>query len=372
MRILFLASRDWMDPKACGGDLCTTDYARYMAAQGHEVTLLAARYPGSARQEVAQGVRIVRPGRMFFLALHAPLYYLRHRRAFDAVYEEGLASARLPFLAPLYVRKPLVAIWYQINAPIFAEQYPRPLARLLTWAERLVLALHRRCLMLALSDDRKREIVALGFSPEQVEVMPPLMLDSHPGQVKDLPREPLIVWLGKIRRYKCPHHAVEALPQVVKRIPQARLIIAGRRDDEGYEAELLSLAKRLGMEDRVELRLNISEAEKWDLLSRAQVLVVTSPVEGFGIVIVEANRCGTPTVATDGVPHDTLRDGYNGLRVPFGDSEALSRVLVRLLTDDELFEALSRNARRHAEEFSIEDIGRRLEAIFAAATAHAA
>jgi glycosyltransferase involved in cell wall biosynthesis len=372
VRILFLASRDWMDPKACGGDLCTTDYARYLAAQGHEVTLLAARYRGSAREEVVQGVRLVRPGRMFFLALHALLFYLRHRKDFDAVYEEGLASARLPFLAPLYIRRPLVAIWYQVNAPIFRQQYGRALAWLLTWAERLILALHRRCRILALSNDRKQEIVAIGFPPGQVEVMPPLMLDCRPQRVPSLPREPLIVWLGKIRRYKCPRHAVEAMPEVVRRIPEARLVIAGRRDDEAYEAELLELAERLGVKGRVELRLNISEAEKWELLARAQALVVTSPVEGFGIVIVEANRCGTPIVATDGVPSETLRDGYNGLRVPFGDGEALSRVLVRLLSDAQLFETLSRNARRHAGEFSVESVGRRLEEVFAAATARAA
>lgn len=372
MRILFLASRDWLDPNACGGDFCTTDYARVLAGQGHDVTLLAARYSGAAREGMLDGVRVIRPSGIFFLALWAAAYYLRHRGEFDIVYEEGMASVRLPFLAPLYVRKPLVSMWYQINAPIFAEQYSRPVAWLLTWAERFVLAVHSGCAMLTLSAERKEEIVAAGFDADQVEVLPPLMLDSRPPGTPDEVRHPLVVWLGKIRRYKCPHHAVEAMAEVIRHVPDARLIIAGRRDDEGYESELLSLAEKLGIRSHIEIRVNISEEDKWTLLAQAQALVVTSPVEGFGIVIVEANLCGTPIVATEGVPLDTARDGYNGFRVPFADREALASALVRLLSDQPLFETLSRNARLHAEQFSVEGVSLRLEETLAAATARAA
>ncbi len=372
MRVLFLTSRDWHDPKACGGDFCTTDFARYLAAQGHNVTLLAARYPGSSCEERLEGVRIVRPGGMFLLALRAWAFYLRHRNEFDVVYEEGMASVRLPFLAPLYIDKPLVAMWYQLNAPIFSEQYPRSLAWLLAQAERLILTLHRHCKIPTLSGERKAELMALGFPSGQVELIPPLMLDSRPLVMPpERTREPLIVWLGKVRRYKCPHRIIEAMPDVVRQIPQARLVIAGRRDDEEYEAELLSLAQRLSVRNAVEVRVNVSDDDKWELLSRARALVVTSPVEGFGIVIVEANRCGTPVVVTEGVPVEVATEGYNSLRVAFGDRQAMASALVRLLSDHTLFENLSRNARRHAERFSVDHIGRQLEETLAA-TARAA
>lgn len=372
MRILFLASRDWTHPQATGGDACTCDYARHMAARGHEVTLIAARYPGSAPREVLDRVRIVRPGGLFFLAAHAAIYYLRRRGEFDAVFEEGMASVRLPFFAPLYVRRPLVAIWYQLNDRIFSEQYPQPVALVLTWAERLTLAAHRRCLVLALADERRRELLRMGLAPERVRVIPPLMLDSCPDLVEEQPRHPVIVWIGKIRRYKCPHHAIEAMPEVVRQVPEARLIIAGRRDDDEYERELLALAERLGVGKHVEVLPDISDSQKWDLLARARALAVTSPVEGFSIVIVEANRCGTPVVATEGVPVDTAVDGHNGFRVPFADRGALASALVHLLSDRPLFDRFSANARAHALEFSAERGGARLEDAFAVAASQAA
>ncbi len=372
MNLLFLASRDWMDPGACGGDLCTTDYARELAARGHRVTLLVSRYPGSPREETVLGVRILRPGRLFFLALWAFMYYLRRRQEFDAVYQEGLASLRLPFLAPLYVRKPLVTMWYQLHGAIFVEQYGQLRGRILAFAERMLLALHKRHIMLALSEDRRQELIAHGFPHDRVRVVPPPMLDSCHGVAPEAERKPLVVWLGKIRRYKCPHHAVEAMAEVVREVPEARLVIAGRRDDEKYETELRSLANRLGVANHVELRPNIPDDEKWALLASARALVITSPVEGFGIVSVEANQCGTPTVATEGTPIDVVQDGHNGLRVSFGDRRGLASALVRLLTDRMLFDSMSRNAREHAAQFTPDEVSRRLEESFAAATARAA
>lgn len=361
MRILFQASRDWTHPEATGGDACMCDYARYLARRGHDVTVVAARYPGSARSERRDGVHVVRLGGMFFHAVRTAAYYARHRGRFDLVFEEGMASVRLPFLAPLYVRKPLIAVWYQINREIFEEQYSRPIAMALTWAERAVLVLHRRCTVLALTEDRRQEIIDAGCASERVAVIPPLMLDSQWPALAGAAREPLIVWIGKIRRYKCAHHAIEAMPEVVRRVPRARLVIAGRRDDEAYEDELRQLAERLGVAEHVELRLNISDDEKFALLARAKAAAITSPVEGFSIVVIEANRCGTPIVATEGVPLDTAKDGYNGYRVPFNDRAALASALVRVLGDATTFDALSANARHHSEQFSIERTGPRLE-----------
>ena len=73
-------------------------------------------------------------------------------------------------------------------------------------------------------------------------------------------------------------------------------------------------------------------------------LVLPSAIEGFGMVIIEANACGTPAIASDRIPDDALKHGYNGLRYPFGDIQALSVAMIKLLEDKKLWEKLSHNS----------------------------
>jgi glycosyltransferase involved in cell wall biosynthesis len=197
-------------------------------------------------------------------------------------------------------------------------------------------------------------------------VVPPLALDEEALQQPAPPvaqREPLIVWLGKIRRYKCVHHAVEAMARVAQKEPAARQVIAGRRDDRGYEGTLQRMIDDLGLAERVRFHFDLSEDAKFQLLRQARALVVPSPVEGFGIVILEANACGTPAVVSDGVPTESVLQSYNGLRVPFGDIAALAEALLQALSDDSLADVLSRNAVIHARSFSKPSIQRRLEEV---------
>jgi glycosyltransferase involved in cell wall biosynthesis len=64
------------------------------------------------------------------------------------------------------------------------------------------------------------------------------------------------------------------------------------------------------------------------------------------------------------VPEDAVVDGYNGLRVPFGDIDALAAGLVRVLKDDALFEVVSRNATQHAGKFSKARVQGQVERLF--------
>jgi len=370
MRILFLVSRDDTNPRAAGGDVQGCVYARYLAEAGHDVTYVTSYYPGARRSEEISGVRVLRPAPPTLLPLAALHLYQKEGRRFDVVYQEAIGGTRLPFLAPLYVRKPLVAAWYQANGRIFSNQYPQPLAGALSAAERVLAVLHGRSVVVTPSEARRRDLLHLGFDPGRVFVVPPVGIDGPPpGHRPAAVRQPLIVWLGKVRRYKRIDHVVQAMQRVIRDCPEARMVIAGRQDDGAYQSELGRLIRDLGLGGRVSFALNLSEEQKYGLLSAARALVLPSPIEGFGIVILEANVCGTPAVVSDGVPEDAVVDGYNGLRVPFGDIDALAAGLVRVLKDDTLFEAISRNATQHAGKFSKASVRRQVEGLFRRAAA---
>jgi glycosyltransferase involved in cell wall biosynthesis len=372
MRILMIVSRYGGDPRSAGGDVQGTVFGQLWAEAGHAVTYATSSYDGAPQEERRDGLRIVRLGKPELLPLNAYRYYRKHGDAFDAVYAEAFGGARFPFCAPLYAKQPLVAAWYQVNAPVFVHQMGRVLGGVAGLGERAVAKLHRKALIVTPSEARREDLAAHGFDPARIVAVPPVAIGDTGEPARIAGREPLIVWLGKLRRYKCAHHLLEALPQVLKRAPGARLVIAGRRGDDGYLRELRSRAHELGLAARVDFALDISEEEKNDLLSRSRALAVTSPVEGFGIVIVEAAARGTPAVVSDGVPEEVVTDGLNGLRYPFGDTSALAARLTDLLTSESKHCGLATNAARRAGEFTRSRLSARLEEVLQRAMARAA
>jgi glycosyltransferase involved in cell wall biosynthesis len=363
LRILFMVSRRGDDPRAAGGDVQGSLYARLLAGAGHEVTYVTSSYPGSAERSLQRSVEVIRLGQPELLAARMWRYYRRHGDSYDIVYAEAFGGARVPFCAPLYVKQPLLAAWYQVNTAVFRHQYGRAAGAVLTRLERWVAKIHRRATLLTPSEARRSDLIAFGFRPDQVEVVPPFAFDAEPKAEPSLNREPVIVWLGKLRRYKCVHHILEAMPSVLTECPSARLVIAGRRGEQTYEKELREQLKSLGLVKSVAFALDLTEDAKLALLRSARVIALPSPIEGFGIVLLEAAAQGTPAVVSDGVPEEVIREEYNGLRVPFGDTKALAGALSRVLTGDDLHSALARAALENAGRYTPEALTARLSKV---------
>ena len=136
-----------------------------------------------------------------------------------------------------------------------------------------------------------------------------------------------------------------------------RLVIAGKVSeiDRGYLDFLHSLAYRLGIAERVDFKINISDAEKLELLEESCILVQPSPVEGFSIVVAEANRCGTPVVVSDGIPGDVVVNGLNGFVYPYGNIDELSRNILKLTEDSVLWKTMSKKAYEWSQKFNWQD-----------------
>jgi glycosyltransferase involved in cell wall biosynthesis len=172
--------------------------------------------------------------------------------------------------------------------------------------------------------------------------------------------DPSILYLGRLKRYK----GVELILRAVARLRDegnmtVRFLIAGKGD---YEEKLRSLTFDLGLGDLVDFLGYVSEEEKVRLLQRAWVHVLTSPKEGWGISILEAAACGTPTVASHSPGlRDAVRHQETGLLVPHGDVDALCQALLALLSDRDARERMGRDARAFAEGFSWDSSARTME-----------
>jgi glycosyltransferase involved in cell wall biosynthesis len=367
MDILIFVARDPANPALGGGEIVMAEFARALSRRGHRVDLLCARFPGAEEEVETEDLRIHRVAAEKLLGPAAWIAYERHfRRKTDLVLTDVIGGARIPFFAPLYVRKPTISLWHQDHLPIFEHQYGRAYLPPLAALERLLVLVHSRSSFLVPSTKSRDELIRKGVDPRRIHTfhpgLPRTLLDSETPPPARF-REPRIVCLGKIRRYKEVRLAILVLAALVQSVPQARLSVIGRSDDPAYLEGLKALAEQLAIRDRVEFLVNAPEEEKLACLRKSRALVAPSPIEGFGIAIAEANACGLPVVGTEGVPFDTLQEGRNGFRLPFGDTSGMARRAVQLLSDDELFDNMSREAHSFAQQFTPENSVRPLLAL---------
>lgn len=356
-----------MNPAAVGGEFYLWELAKGLSRRGHQVTLLCSSFNGSQPTEVIDGVELVRVNGSWNLPLKIFAEYLKRAQAsFDVVVEEAIGGQRLPFFGTLYVKESLIAVWHQRHTKIFCEQYPLLIAAFLSLFEQFLALLYRNRLILTPSEGAKQKLLPLGFKKSKIQVIYDGVGATFDKVETNSIRDNTVVCLGKMRRYKRIDHAILALPHIISKVNKpCRLVIAGKVSeiDKGYVHWLHQLVENLGISKYVEFRLNISEAQKLELLRHAKVLVQPSPIEGFSIVVAEANRCGTPVVASDGVPADVLCDGYNGFSYHFGQLEDLSNRIVELLNDGTLWHIMSRNASDWSKQFTWERSALELEEI---------
>jgi glycosyltransferase involved in cell wall biosynthesis len=157
---------------------------------------------------------------------------------------------------------------------------------------------------------------------------------------------------------------VEAFAIVRERLGTcARLVLAGERPPT---PAVMTLARRLGVADAIELRLSLSTEELARLYRMADVFAVSSDEEGLGIAALEAMASGVPVVATRcGGPETSVVDGETGYLVPIGGRVATADRLMAIISDRHLRGRMGRAAReRVAEHFSLEKAGARFLATY--------
>jgi glycosyltransferase involved in cell wall biosynthesis len=288
------------------------------------------------------------------------------------VFEDVLGGLRVPYLAAIYADAPVIAVWHQLNAVIYNAQFGSTAGRLLSTFERLLIGVYNRNAKLILTPtESSRNMLASVFDESKIVVMPLFISSDFVESAINWRRrheekQNRVVFLGKLRRYKGAHDVIEAGRIVADRITNVRFIIAGNLSeyDRSYPAELRKLSVDLGISQNVDIYTDISEEMKIELLTVSKILVVPSPVEGFGYVVLEANLCGTPVIGTDGVPSEVLVSGINGLVYKKHDTADLANKIIYLLEHPDLYSKLSKSSVQWAKEFTIERTRERMRMLY--------
>ena len=159
------------------------------------------------------------------------------------------------------------------------------------------------------------------------------------------PGEKILIHLSNFRPVKRAVDAVEVFAEVTKEIP-ARLLLVGDGPDRS-QAEYL--ARRKGIQDRIHFLGKQNSVN--DLLPLADLMIMPSEMESFGLAALEAMACKVPSIATavGGVP-ELIEDGVNGRLFAVGDIEAMSAAAIDLLSDDRKHAEMATAARQTAQQ----------------------
>lgn len=183
------------------------------------------------------------------------------------------------------------------------------------------------------------------------------------------PDVPTVVFLGRIDEgRKGLAVLLEALPELVRLVPDVHLVVAGPGDAADVRA-----AVPPSLRDRVELLGLVSESDKVRLLASGDVYCAPNTHgESFGIVLVEAMSAGLPVVASDlEAFRRVLQDGRAGVLFPVRDAGALARALGDLLGDPERQQALRVAALEAVQAYDWSTVTRQVLDVYETAAAMA-
>lgn len=174
------------------------------------------------------------------------------------------------------------------------------------------------------------------------------------------PTEKLLLHISNFRGVKRVPDVVRIFAKVQQEIP-SRLILAG----EGPElSRSMQLAEELGVASRIRFLGKQDEVAR--LISLADLLLLPSQKESFGLVALEAMACGVPTIGSEagGIP-EVVSHGETGLLSPIGEVDSMARDAVRLLSDPDLYQRFSQNGlQRVRDRFCAEKIADQYEHLY--------
>lgn len=304
----------------------------------------------------------IRPGLGRFFGLFNPgLWNLIRDGHFDAVLVSGYfyASAWISIVAAKWHRTPLLFITDSHSLHSWAAQSK--------WKLRIKKLLVQKIFslgnaLLALSSGGVEHLKGLGFSSDRI-VLAPYVVDNdwwfehaakiNRNAVRASWRIPdhgdVALFCAKLQPWKSPLDLLEAFARA--NIPNSYLVFVG---DGPERSNLESRATELGLAERVRFLGFLNQSELPSIYCAADLFVLPSKFEPFGLVVNEAMLCGLPVVISDrvGARFDLVHPNENGYVFPVGDIDALVGILKEILPDAARRASMGAAARQRMETWS--------------------
>lgn len=356
MNILIFSWRGPNHPNAGGAEISTHEHAKGWVKAGHNVILFTSAFDGCKREEIKDGVKIIRKGRQILgVQWEAFKWYLFGKHPdFDLVIDQFHG---IPFFTPVFVKAKKIGFIHEVTKEVWKlNPWPWPLNQLVgligkAFEPFIFKLLYQSIPFMTVSVSTKKDLTQWGIHPESITVVYNGI--SAPKSVQLLPKEKkkTVIFLGAISKDKGIEDALEAFKLINNHTKDKWQFWVAGKSDLRYMKQINNLAKNLKLLGRVKFFGFVSEKRKFNLLSRAHVLINPSIREGWGLVVLEAAVVGTPTVGyrvsglTDSVLH-----GKTGILCNL-KPESCAQAIFDLIKDKERYEIMRRNCINRAKKF---------------------
>lgn len=191
--------------------------------------------------------------------------------------------------------------------------------------------------LLKLGWNDKIQVIANGIDVESIEIKRSWKWNKN------------ILFLSRVHVKKGINFLIEAVATLKDEFTDYTINIAGE-GEETYINELKQLAKRLGIDSQVNFVGGVYGDKKWELFRQADLFVLPTHSENFGIVVAEALASGTPVITTKGTPWQELEEYNCGWWTEVGTEPTVKALQSFLSLSEEDLERMGHNGRRLVEE----------------------
>jgi len=351
MKILIFNWRDIKNPKAGGAEIYFHEILKRAVNSGHSVSWICGGWKGCQKEEIIDGIKIVRIGEEMSLYLLAPLAYFKLKEKPDIIID---VENGIPFFTPFFSRKKKILHIHHVHKEVWAKETEgkgiksKLIGYIGKFLELKIMPFaYRKTGVTTLSNSSKEEIEKEKLGKVIGIVSPGI--EFYKFKKFEKTSKPSVLFLNRIKKYKGIDTFLEAIKYLrEKNYKDFEVFIAGSGD---YLNEAISYAKKNEL-NNVNFLGKISEEEKKEFMQKSWVFVNPSFKEGWGIVNIEANYFGTPVIGSDvGGIRDSVIDGKTGLLFSYGNKEELADKIKKLIEDKSLRQRMEKNGKEWAKRF---------------------
>ncbi len=361
------------------------DLSKHLVQRGHEVTVFATEKGLSKDFKVTRNQPVIVDGietyyfrnvsnylaeRTFTIPYRLPFAARKRLKEFDVIHIHDYRRLAVPVIH-YYARKYNVPYVLQAHGSLTTFFQKGWLKRTFdaVWGFRILKDASKAIAVTRIEAEQYKH---MGVSEDRIEVISHGIdlseFDNLPGRGEfrreyDLDsKQKIILYLGRIDKIKGLDLLVEAFTELSKSLNSVRLVIVGPVSRD--LPSLKKLVADLGIGNKVLFTGPLYEEEKLKAYVDADVYVLPSSYEMFGITALEACACGTPVIVTDRCGVADVINGQAGLVVPH-DEEQLRQALLHMLGDDKLRQEFGEKGKSLVRaKFNWEKIAKQVERVY--------